>query len=102
MKKNRVTELLRGDGTLDEARGTGLTGKQFLYRFVYIIRVQGMKEVLELVPTKVSAHMDVGCSFLYQRGEGCVTRERPLGSSSLAYLPRPKNMETLEAQEAQN
>jgi hypothetical protein len=58
MKKNRVTELLRGDGTLDEARGTGLTGKQFLYRFVYFIRVQGMEEVLELVPTKVCAHMN--------------------------------------------
>jgi hypothetical protein len=31
-----------------------------------------------------------------------VTRERPLRSSSLAYLPRPKNKETLEAQEVQD
>jgi hypothetical protein len=31
-----------------------------------------------------------------------VMKERPLGSSSLAYLPRPKNKETLEAQEAQD
>jgi hypothetical protein len=31
-----------------------------------------------------------------------VTRERPLGSSSLAYLPRLKNKETLEAQETQD
>jgi hypothetical protein len=33
---------------------------------------------------------------------GLVTRERPLGSSSLAYLSRPKDKETLEAQEAQD
>jgi hypothetical protein len=31
-----------------------------------------------------------------------VTRKRPLDSSSLAYLPRPKNKETLEAQGAQD